>query len=138
MRRMEVREIQPPDIEAVRRLLLENDWTDERVTDVNMFRALLANSQRALVAVQDGEVVGFARALCDELSNGYLSMLVVGEPHRGKGFGRALVNAVMGDNPLVSWVLRAGRPEVVPFYEKLGFVQSTVAMERPRAKRSET
>jgi GNAT superfamily N-acetyltransferase len=135
---MEVRNIQPSDVEAVRRLLFENGWTDERVSDANQFRALLANSQRALVALHDGAVVGFARAICDELSNGYISMLVVAEPHREKGFGRALVNAVIGDNSLVSWMLRAGRPEVVPFYEKLGFVQSAVAMERPRAKRSDT
>ena len=132
--KLEVREIQPEDVEAVRRLLSENDWTDERVSDEKMFRALLANSQRALVAVHDGAVVGFARAICDELSNGYLSMLVVAEAHRGKGFGRALLNAVMDDNPLVSWVLRAGRPGVAAFYEKLGFVRSTVAMERPRGK----
>jgi GNAT superfamily N-acetyltransferase len=135
---MEVREIQASDVEAVQRLLFENGWTDERVTNLEQFRALLSNSQRALVAVHEGKVIGFARAICDELSNGYVSMLVVAEPQRRKGVGRALVSAVIGGNNRISWMLRAGDPEVAPFYEKLGFVRSTVAMERPRAKRSDT
>jgi GNAT superfamily N-acetyltransferase len=134
---MEVREIQASEVDAARRLLFENGWTDERVTDLEQFRALLSKSQRALVAVRDGEVVGFARAICDELSNGYLSMLVVAESQRRKGVGRALVDAVIGGNPRISWMLRTGRPEVEPFYEKLGFVRSTVAMERPRAKQAD-
>ena len=134
---MEVREIRARDVEAVRRLLFENGWIDERVSNPEQFRALLSKSQRALVAMHDGEIVGFARAICDELSNGYLSMLVVAEPHRRKGVGRALVEAVIGGNDRISWMLRVGSREVAPFYEKLGFVRSTVAMERPRAKQSD-
>ena len=134
---MEVREIQARDVEAVRRLLFENGWIDGRVSNLEQFLALLSKSQRALVAVHDGEIVGFARAICDELSNGYLSMLVVAEPHRRKGVGRALVEAVIGGNDRISWMLRVGDREVAPFYEKLGFVRSTEAMERPRAKQSD-
>jgi len=77
-------------------------------------------------------VIGFARAICDELSNGYLSMLVVAPNYRRRGIGRALLNAVMGTNPAITWMLRAGRPEEVPFFERMGFVPSTIAMERTR------
>jgi GNAT superfamily N-acetyltransferase len=126
-----VREIQTSEIEEARRLLAENGW-GQRVADPALFSQLISKSQRAVVAVDGTKVVGFARAICDDLSNGYISMVVVDEAHRRHGVGRALVNAVMGDNPRITWVLRAGRPEGLPFFERLGFVPSKVAMERTR------
>jgi len=130
---VQIRAIQPSEIEPARRLLAANGW-EKRVADAAQFQLLVSRSQRALVAVDNGEVIGFARALCDDISNGYLAMLVVAQSHRRRGIGQALVKAVMGDDRGITWVLRAGREGVAPFYEKLGFVRSDVAMERPRSK----
>ena len=135
---MQIRRIHASEVEAARRLLLENGWEGERVVDLERFRELISRSQRVLVAVEAGEVIGFARAICDEVSDGYLSMLVVAERHRGMGVGTALLKAVVGEDRRVAWLLRAAPPDVTSFYERLGFVKSTVAMELPRASKSDT
>jgi ribosomal protein S18 acetylase RimI-like enzyme len=125
------RPIQIDDYEAVRTFLAENGWR-ERVNDVERFRAMVDGADRTVVAFDGVRVVGFARALCDDVSNGYISMVAVATDLRHRGIGRHLVeHLTQGDADDITWVLRAGR-ESRGFWERLGFVASNIAMERVR------
>lgn len=136
---MQVRDVRSDEIEPVRQFLIAHGWA-HRVGSAERFAALVAASQRTAVAVEmeddpsarPGHIVGFARGITDGLSNGYLSMVVVAPGHRGQGVGSALVRYVMGDDPGITWVLRAGRDGAVEFFSGLGFRVSSVAMERER------
>ena len=128
---MEFRRVVPEDYEAVRRFLAEAGW-ERRVSDPERFRRMMEQTNRAVAAFDEARVVGFARALCDEASNGYISMVAVAAPLRGLGIGRQLIEYLLGEDRHITWVLRAGRGSE-GFWEKLGFKSSAVAMERVRA-----
>ena len=128
---MEFRTIAPDDYEAVRRFLSDTGW-EQRVSDPEKFKRMMENTSRAIVAVEGSRVVGFARALCDEVSNGYISMVAVAVDRRGQGIGRELVRRLIGQDAGITWILRAGRGSE-KFWEKMGFKVSAVALERVRS-----
>lgn len=128
---MQVRNAVASDVEAVHRLLSTNGWEHRIGTEEDLAR-LIAASQKAVVAVEGREVIGFARAITDGISNGYLSMVVVAESQRHQGIGQALVENIIDGEPGVTWVLRAGRTGAAEFFAKLGFSNSSIAMERTR------
>ena len=128
---MEYRPITSRDYEPVRQFLSEVGW-QHRVADPKKFVRMLENTNRTVVAVHGGRVVGFARALCDEVSNGYISMVAVAPEMRGRGVGRELVRQLVKGDSGITWVLRAGRGSG-GFWEKMGFQSSEVAMERVRS-----
>jgi len=122
------------DYEKVRQLVIATGW-GKRVQDPDRFRRMMENADRAVVAIEGEHVVGFARALFDDASNGYISMVAVAADFQGKGIGRELVKRLMDvDAPQqITWVLRAGRG-ATGFWEKMGFRKSEVAMEIVRTE----
>lgn len=127
---MEYRTVTPTDYEAVRLFLSEMGW-QHRVSDKEKFKKMMEHTNRAVVAVEDARIVGFARALCDEVSNGYISMVAVAVDRRGRGIGREIVRRLMKEDAGITWLLRAGRGSE-KFWLKMGFRESEVAMERVR------
>lgn len=127
---LQFRPTSPADYEQVRAFLCENGWA-HRVSDPERFAKMMQGTDRTVVAWDEGRVVGFGRALCDGVSNGCLSMVAVAEDRRGRGIGRDLVQRLIGDDPDITWTLRAGRGSE-GFWRKMGFAVSEIAMERVR------
>ena len=127
---MEFRAIMPADYETVRQFLAENGW-QKRVKDAERFRKMMENASRTVVAFEGEKVIGFARALCDDVSNGYIGTVAVAEDKRRQGIGRKLVERLMGNDRDITWVLRAGRGSE-KFWKKMGFEISKAAMEKTR------
>ena len=127
---MEFRSIQPQDYELVRHFLMEVGW-QHRVGDPEQFRRMIEKTDRTVVAWDEQRVIGFGRALCDGVSNGYISMVAVAADRRGEGIGRKLVEGLINDDVNLTWVLRAGRGSE-GFWKRMGFTGSSIAMERVR------
>jgi len=127
---IEFRGASSEDIDQLRMFLAANGW-EKRVANVDRFRKMMENASRTVVAIESERIVGFARALCDDVSNGYIGTVAVAEDHRGQGIGREMVRRLMGDDPNITWVLRAGRGSE-EFWKKMGFETSSMAMERIR------
>ena len=127
---MEFRPIRTEDHEVVRQFLMEVGW-EHRVGDPESFRQMMEKTDRTVVAWDQQRVIGFGRALCDGVSNGYISMVAVAPDRRGQGIGRKLVECLIQDDVNLTWVLRAGRNSE-GFWKKMGFTVSSSAMERVR------
>jgi len=136
MSQIDYRSIEPGDYEAVRQFLADQGW-DRRVSDPARFAKMMARADRTVLALEGERVVGCVRALCDGVSNGYISMLAVAEDRRGQGIGTELLRRLMapqeadGEDDAVTWVLRAGRNSQA-FWKKMGFTRSSIAMEKTR------
>jgi ribosomal protein S18 acetylase RimI-like enzyme len=65
----------------------------------------LDGAWRVVGAYRDGEMVGFARAVSDGVSFGYLADVFVLGSARGLGIGKAVVDAMLKGHPRIRWVL---------------------------------
>jgi N-acetylglutamate synthase-like GNAT family acetyltransferase len=128
---IEFRKAFKTDYENIRRFLAENGW-ENRVADAEKFGKMMDKASRTVVALENNRVVGFARALCDDVSNGYIGTVAVDAAFRRKGVGRELIERLTGDDPHITWVLRAGRGSE-KFWLKMGFSASAAAMEKKRS-----
>src|SRR5262249_41185833 len=124
-----LRPIERHDYVQVRQLLIDTGWK-QRVSGQDRFEQMIRGANRTIVALENSRVVAFGRALFDGASNGYISTVAVAADRRGRGVGRMLVQKLIevDDPEKITWVLRAGRGSI-PFWEKMGFSKSDVAME---------
>jgi len=120
------------DIDLVHQYLSEESyWAVGHSRDVVV--ASFEASARVVGAYLDGEQVGYCRVVTDGVAVAYLADVFVLGDHRGKGLGRALVQAAVDDGPYAGlrWVLHTR--DAHDLYRELGFgAPSDWMMERPK------
>lgn len=112
------------DIDQVHALLRETYWSPGIPRDV-VARAC-ANSMCAVARGDNGELVGFARLVTDKATFAWLCDVIVAPSQRGKGVGRALVEAFLRHPELQGlrrWLLVTKDAHGV--YAPLGFAPTT-------------
>ena len=111
---MRVLDVEASQVEAAREFLIVNGWV-HRVGDSEHFATLVRNSQRTAVALAGTEIVGFARAITDGLSNGYLSMQPAGRrTHHSTNLSRASARLVItrsAPSTACTWITRLARSD---------------------------
>ena len=121
------------DFQATSDLLKASYWGGQRTDEVN--RRAFENSVCA-IALIDGRQVGFARASGDRAVFARISDVIVWPEHRGKGVGKALVEALL-DHPelrsVSAWMLNTS--DAHGLYARFGFRPTTdgneMRLDRP-------
>lgn len=98
-------------------------WCKDRTLDET--RRVLAGSSLALGVVEggSGRLVAFTRVLTDGIFKALVFDVIVDPEHRGAGLGEALMRRVL-DHPDLRGIRTVELyclPDLVPFYERLGF-----------------
>jgi len=94
-------------------------WARSRTRDV--VERQLAGSWRVLAAYHEDRLVGFARAMADGETLGYLADVVVAPEHRGRGVGRALARAMVEEGAAAGWRWMLHTRDAHGLYAELGF-----------------
>ncbi|MBZ0266941.1 GNAT family N-acetyltransferase [bacterium] len=95
-------------------------------------REILRRSDAIVLAVDEhrGDVVGFVTAITDGVLAAYIPLVEVLPAYRGRGIGRELVRRVVDHLGGLYMIDVVCDPDVVPFYEGMGFRGGSAAMLR--------
>ncbi len=104
-------------------LFAEADFA-EFSEDTQWLADAVSNSVTAAAAFDSkGNLIGFARALGDQVSDCYIQDVAVRKEFRGNGIGKALVKHILQvlAEKNIDWVGLIATPGKADFYRKLGF-----------------
>jgi ribosomal protein S18 acetylase RimI-like enzyme len=104
-----------------------------RRNDPAYLQAAIDGARWVVSAWRGEELVGFARAISDGVSNAYVSTVAVRPDHQRRGIGRALMERLLAGRATVKFVLHT-RPAGAGLYRSFGFVDATEMLVRPRSE----
>ncbi len=105
----------------IARLYVLAEWNTPE-TPIEQISQSLKNSFCAFAAYQDGEMVGYFRALSDGVADAYLLDLFVEPTFRRQGIAYALTEAIVCKlkDCNIEWITAISTPEAKKLYLKLG------------------
>lgn len=99
---------------------------------------ILRRSSVAVVAVDGEHVVGFVTAVSDGVLAAFVPLLEVTPGYQGSGIGSELVRRLVARLDPIYAIDAVCDPELVPFYERLGFTGITAVARRNYAVQAGT
>ncbi len=106
-------------ISDLHRLFAQTDWTNQRTPD--QLQAML-DQTRVCLGVWDGDkLIGFARAVTDDLFRAMIEDVIVDEAYRGHGIGAEIMRRLLERLAHVEELVLNCHDHLIPFYERLGF-----------------
>jgi ribosomal protein S18 acetylase RimI-like enzyme len=123
---MEIQPFRADHLDGVLALCVAEGWDSLPEDPVRALRLLTAPGVTTVVAVDNGNVVGFAELFSDGELQAFLTSIAVNRRFRGRGIGRALVEESLrlagGERiDLLSEEASLGFYESFPHFRKPGF-----------------
>jgi ribosomal protein S18 acetylase RimI-like enzyme len=120
------------DLDQLSVLFNSVGWTN-RTADRDRLAQLVRGSLWVVSALDDGKLVGFARAVSDGATNAYVSTVAVLPDYQGRGIGREIMRRLIEGHDGIQFVLHAN-DRAYPFYLHLdlGFEPIDNMLRRPR------
>lgn len=110
------------------------DWPNPPTPDT--FLRLLRGSYRVVLAVHDGQVIGFVQAVSDGVLTAYIPLLEVLPAWQGQGVGRALMTRMQDELRHLYAVDLGCDDNLIPFYEGRGMRRSNLMFTRNYARQN--
>ena len=118
----EVTEVDAAELESLYKSLGWEAYT----RDIDSLARAVANSTYVVIARVDGQLVGLARGVSDDVSIFYLQDILVREEHQRKGLGRELLTRCLErfSHVETKMLLTDDLPQQHRFYEALGYTDT--------------
>ncbi len=96
----------------------------------SVFKKMLKQSYRVVLAHENGKLIGFINSLSDGVLSAYIPLLEVLPEYQGKGIGGELVQRLQEELKHLYMVDLLCDEDLIPYYEKLGMMKATGALIR--------
>lgn len=125
---IDIRDDRELDLAALARLRARCEFA---VKPLDFLRQQIEGTRWVAHAYDGTELVGFARAISDGVSSGYISSVMVDPEYRRRGIGRMLIERLLTGRDTIKFVLHSRR-DAAAFYAACGFTAADDMMVRDR------